>query len=501
MEGNRRFTVKVEGKIFEVERVRNAESQEDFIIVEKSLGKSFSCKISDGGALWTSKLLCQLSVACADPGTLFKYEDRFLRIKAFVKFNGRGRYVQTLVASKLPERAACICFPAGPNQEGWDEVGTSLITLVQATRPRARHGMTTERIVNGDGKVRNNMSFAEVCANESTIPTISIRTGTTVQGASWWKPMIICEYEGSKPDWLSLREKVWSVFGAVTVRITQDGVTLLFFDNEDSKERLLSLPPLRTWEGCYSFRTWGSKEGVLKENQLSGAFQITFCGIPFHQRTRHVVESLAKQCGSSFIINEDSIDLCKSSFSIILKGTNWEHIPRVITVEERGYRASILVEVVRLHSKVGDEVLGFLPERSVVEEGGSMSLFDTLAPSTTFDQVRTAVTPFSQSVPPGFTNPFSGAAAGKSPSLQPISLSAKQPPSCSNPFAKEQIDERMGDGKNLNRFEPLLLLNNEEFVCTPGFYHNNLSVHLGWKRLMMSLVKKRAMFQVMSLFC
>ncbi|KAF5177635.1 hypothetical protein FRX31_032780 [Thalictrum thalictroides] len=142
-------------------------------------------------------------------------------------------------------------------------------------------------------------------------------------GTSWWKSVVLCNYSGVKPDWFWVRDKVKSVCGQLVMKITQEGEAFLCFEDDCAREKVLSLPPLHSWEGTYSFRSWGPMDGILPNHLWKSDVSVTFYGIPLHFRSRQVVEALSKKCGSVFTIDESSINICRGSASVIMKDCLW----------------------------------------------------------------------------------------------------------------------------------------------------------------------------------
>ncbi|KAF5195724.1 hypothetical protein FRX31_014689 [Thalictrum thalictroides] len=134
-------------------------------------------------------------------------------------------------------------------------------------------------------------------------------------GASWWQPVVLCNYSGVKPDWFWVRDKVKSVCGQLLMKITKKGEVFLCFKDDCAREKVLAFPQLHSWEGTYSFRSWEPMDGG-----------------------RSPLEEV------------------------------WSQIPRSITVDKRGYLAHILVVATRMNPFGFSDLVGDLPDlRSEVE--------------------------------------------------------------------------------------------------------------------------------------
>ncbi|KAF5198331.1 hypothetical protein FRX31_012083, partial [Thalictrum thalictroides] len=419
-----RSFVNTEGKSFEISRWRNAKPEEEFGIIERGKGRVFTSKLSNGGAWWLGKLLVQLSLNSVAFGTVFTYDDRFLKIKATVRVNRGGIYIHCLIIPKpqRTSRAACLCFPAGIDGEGWGKVGGKIKDLL----PISNQKCINEHTSNEAGvKERDNRTYANVCANNhvtTSDPKISIQEVGGALGDSWWSPVVFCHYEGSNPDWFWVREKIRSACGEVIIKVTEEGDAFMVFSDDEAKDKLLSLPPLQTWDGCYMFRKWSRAEGSIEDKYLKGDVKLTFYGIPYHLRTKIVVKALAQKCGKNYKVDEESIDACKASSSVVIKGCQWGKIPRVLMLEDRGFSVSILVEAARVVMMENDYQTGILPERYSGEE------------------------------PIGSTiSPIRREHVGQVNSAN------------SNPFVDDFVDETSGVGDQ-NRFQPLMLAGSNEEV-------------------------------------
>ncbi|KAF5181077.1 hypothetical protein FRX31_029336 [Thalictrum thalictroides] len=448
-----RVSLTVEGKDFVFEHWRNAKPEEEVGITEKTRGKVFTGVLSLGGARWICKLLCQISGLSTLNGNTFTFDDRFFKIKAVTRSNRRGFFLQTLIVPKIYGRkAACLCFPAGENQKNWLLIGESFKDLL----PQNKSAVQTQANPSGnDARVRENFSFADVCAAKPSLETnnrVSFRRGLTVMDAQWWQPVVLCSYVGKKPDWFWVRDKVRTVCGNLSMKITAEGEAIILFDDERCREKLLSIPPLQTWEGCFTFRSWGPRDGAFPMDLLQCDVMVKFSGIPFHLRTRRVVEALAMRCGTSFTIVDNSIDFCKGYAVVLIKKCDWCKLPRSITIEERGYLALVLVEATRCTTREEEELVGELSELRPTERVGEPPIEIGLPPITC-GHVEPAASLTSMSHPPGFTA-FEPARQDDF-FCRPIVRNT-------NPFIEDHVETTLASKADQNSFEPLILLENND---------------------------------------
>ncbi|KAF5185393.1 hypothetical protein FRX31_025018 [Thalictrum thalictroides] len=451
-----RNIIQVEGKVFEFEHNTNANTEEEVEIIEKTRGRVFNCKLSKAGAKWIGKLCYQLSSTTTQTGTFFSFDDKFIKIKATIRYNKWGAFVHTIVTTKKQrKRAACLCFPSGEHQKGWDLLGCTIRDLLS---PTATFPMSQTQNHGGSdhfAKVRGDFSFATACTSSPIpplSPDISFRSGGAVIGASWWQPVILCHYDGRTPNWFWVRDKIRSACGEVFIKVTQEGEALLTFNEEKHKDLLLSLPPLSSWEGTYTFRKWGPMDGAFKSYMFRGDVNIVFNGIPYHLRSRRVVESLAQRCGHNYLIDESSIDLCKASCTVTLKDCEWRQIPRVITIEERGYIAEIMVEASRIAPSEVSGLVGNLPDF----QQEKMMADRPLSTPTSQGQMLSKESSAALTRPPGFdcTSP-------STKHRSPLANNSGLPVRSTNPFEDEQPGDNMLMVNVQNSFQPLLLLGEE----------------------------------------
>ncbi|KAF5183998.1 hypothetical protein FRX31_026415 [Thalictrum thalictroides] len=112
---------------------------------------------------------------------------------------------------------------------------------------------------------------------------------------------------------------------------------------------LISLPPFSSWERDFCFSKWSKEAGVLSSEEIKDMgkdLTIQVKGIPLHFRIRSVMEEIAKACGHSWKVNDDSLDLVGGIPSISLANYDISKIPRIIYVVESGHRFPVVIEIV-----------------------------------------------------------------------------------------------------------------------------------------------------------
>ncbi|KAF5203337.1 hypothetical protein FRX31_007076, partial [Thalictrum thalictroides] len=97
------------------------------------------------------------------------------------------------------------------------------------------------------------------------------------------------------------------------------------------------------------FSSWSPAAGSISKSEIQEMGKnLKFCfkGIPYHLRSRSTVDSLAKACGDSWIVEEESINHTGDNARVIMKVVNLEKILRVLYLTESGQRFSVVVGVI-----------------------------------------------------------------------------------------------------------------------------------------------------------
>ncbi|KAF5181870.1 hypothetical protein FRX31_028543 [Thalictrum thalictroides] len=459
MVGRSSYVVVVEGKSFELQQRQKTSPEEEIAISEKRRGKLFNGTFSIGGVRWVGKLMCQISVLTPVSGTLYKFQDKWSSIQASVLSNHYGLYLQCFISLKHKNKgAACLCFPARKNCEGWTNLGARIRDL---TEGKSRSINSTPPTQVYESRLHPNSSYAQVCANVNPKPpSISVQSLAGGLGEIWWSNLIIGRYEGSKPDWFWARDKIRAVCGEVVIKTTDEGIAVLDFHDLQAKNKLLSLPALRSWDGVYSFKQWHPSDGMLSESQMFGDFQVTFYGIPLHLRIKEVVESLAGKCGKNFCVDHDSIEIWKSECSATIKGGDWRLVPLVIVIQDGIVAANVRVGLSSLGKKVISDLIGEVPERSPISLDRPVPAVDHVVAVLDSSHVAKGSTS-DASFPPGFGPAPSHLSS--SPHVITTGINGSFYQRSTNPF----LDDLPANEKFLspNRFHPFSTLSEEAILC------------------------------------
>ncbi|KAF9616548.1 hypothetical protein IFM89_030009 [Coptis chinensis] len=367
--GRRRSFSVVEGKSFEFEWWNNSSGAEEVSLIERGINGVFKWSVSLGAAKWLGSFLCQSSLGSIKSGPPLNFWDGYTKMICSIRSNIRGDYINMLLISRgRDSRPKTLCFPAGSDTEGWAEVGSKLLKLLDSSQTLLTRANTTGGISRFQNVPANSQRNVAGGSTESTVrstssPTIQVRSRGTVLNASWWSSTVICTASTSVPDWRWVKQNICVVFGQTDLRPMDGGGALVFFNTEHNANKLVSMPPLKFWEGEILFKRWNPEVGALS-SALFGSKEVclNFTGVPVHLKTPAIVELLVKECGTLVHIDELSLDCRKSKIGAKASVMDWGKIPRIINIEERGYVFPVWVEV-ELHGGGG----GVMPP---VEQGG-----------------------------------------------------------------------------------------------------------------------------------
>ncbi|KAF5176816.1 hypothetical protein FRX31_033597 [Thalictrum thalictroides] len=339
----RRVLARSEGKSFQIDWIRQAKRGEDIELVERSSTGVFSAKISLDGGRWLGKLFCQISLGTTTVGTVFRKIEEDGSITGVLEANKRENFLRLVVFRRHDSRKfRSLCFPAGSDFESWGFLGTELRKILEDDRrdcgllkpPALFHPL------HQPGPPMYSSSYAEVVeggGGKSMVkgdgPNLVLAPSKLSLHANWWSPVAICRSDSSRPNWLWVESKVKGIFNHATFKYPNKVEALIVLGSEDEVNYLASLPRLTSWEGSFSFSSWSPAAGSISKSEfreMGKNLKICFKGIPYHLRSRSTVDSLAKACGDSWIVEEESINHTGDNARVIMKAVNLEKIPRVL---------------------------------------------------------------------------------------------------------------------------------------------------------------------------
>ncbi|KAF5189408.1 hypothetical protein FRX31_021005 [Thalictrum thalictroides] len=337
----RRVLARIEDKSFQIEWVRFANRDEDVALVERSRGGVFTAKISLEGGRWLGKLLCQISLGLTQVGTLFRSIEPFGAITGLVEANDRGYYLRLVIFHRSAgNKFRTLCFPAGKDFESWGSLSVDLRNLLDSgtrLQPLPPATIKYHQQIQNEAPV----TFVDVVAkggdrNRNSFPNQFVARSRMNLNAGWWAPVALCRSDHSNPDWSWVESKVKGIFSQATFKYPSNGEAIIALDSDEEVAHLISLPPLNNWEGSFVFREWFPAAGSLSSSDLQEMGKeiiLDLKGIPYHLRSKSIVERIAKSICSSWKVNEESINCNGDDPRVIVKNCDLEKIPRVLFLE------------------------------------------------------------------------------------------------------------------------------------------------------------------------
>ncbi|KAF5179269.1 hypothetical protein FRX31_031144 [Thalictrum thalictroides] len=338
---------KIQSKTFRLDFVGGSLDESQIQISEFGKKGSFKATISPGCAKWLGNILCDLISVEREEFRSWEIIDKGTPVVAVARENRAGEVLQVFFHGRRgTKQAKCICFPAGWARNGWKEMGKGLLGLVMPTSD-LNSVMANTQGKKPLGKIQEvNKGLTVKCSSNALYPVAEVQAERAVANVQWWKQAMMCGSSNPFVDWEWVRAKIYNRFGGATLRVLDSGEAVVFLSNDADREELERLPPLEA-EGCViKFRRWTPVEGGLPYNKnLSKPYWLTLKGIPLHLRVKKVVESLAGICGEMMEIDEPSLNFGVSNQRVKIKSSDLLMIPRLIFLEERGYKFKIQVMV------------------------------------------------------------------------------------------------------------------------------------------------------------
>ncbi|KAF5188026.1 hypothetical protein FRX31_022386 [Thalictrum thalictroides] len=391
MRNRRWFTV--EQKSFEMEFEKdNAESMR-VSLVERSLGRTFKATTSEGGARWMGGYLCECSTKFLKS---MRYHDSKVVVLGCIQKNERGEYVKfTCFSKNLKGSGQVICFPAGVEEDGWAVAGLTLLSLFDRNVEREQFNSEQRRentshhqlsqpswgrewpvLKKGDNietPVMSNewspkwtlLRKGDVIPAELNeqrcikIPRVSVHAKHGILNLSWWSAAVVCTPSERVDSWRPILGRICECFGEAEMTGLKNGEAIIFLRDTMTAEKLAGMKPL-SWEGTViNFRRWVPEFNSIPHDRFTPKEQcINLIGIPLHLRKMNLVKELVQSFSSKSEVDEESLQFKNCNVRVKIFDGDWELIPRVAIMEERGYCHKILIEIIH-----DEPVLCVVPEK------------------------------------------------------------------------------------------------------------------------------------------
>ncbi|KAF5194703.1 hypothetical protein FRX31_015708 [Thalictrum thalictroides] len=154
------------------------------------------------------------------------------------------------------------------------------------------------------------------------------------------------------------------VFGQADMTGVETGEAIVFMKSEKEAYQLAGMTPLFVEGIKISFRRWTPEfNSVPEEKYNTDLLKVYLIGIPLHLKKKPIIEDLMRKVGLSVEVDEQSLSITKSSALVRVIKPDWENIPRILYMEERGYLYKICLEI-----ETEESLILNLPEKSGEEE-------------------------------------------------------------------------------------------------------------------------------------
>ncbi|KAF5180842.1 hypothetical protein FRX31_029571 [Thalictrum thalictroides] len=367
---NKKWVV-IEQKSYELEFIQANRRAMQVTVVERAMGRTFRTNTSEEGAKWMGTFLCEASVKEVKP---LWYQDDSVSIMGGIQQNEKGAYVRfTCYTKNTGGKGKVLCFPAGVEKDGWAVAGLSIWALFnQDPQSNQRNKQfsaqdkgeevwpTLNNEVRGQGKSilegtgrngKQQRSNEGVIIKQAAVvgpSRVEVVANHGVLNASWWGVAVICTPSVRMEKWEPILEKVCSCFGEADLTMLKSGEALVFLKDKQAAEKLASMNPLSCDGIIVSFRRWTPFFNAIQLERFNPQQHlIHLIGIPLHLKKKPVVEELIQSFCSKMEVVEESMNISQNVAIVRIWDAKWESIPRVLTLEERGYVHKIIVEIVQ----------------------------------------------------------------------------------------------------------------------------------------------------------
>ncbi|KAF5178291.1 hypothetical protein FRX31_032122 [Thalictrum thalictroides] len=382
----------VEKKVIEVERIYNGAGGGRISISERGPKGVFQVSTTEGGGRWLGKFLCELSLT---PMDWKKYTDNLVSIVGISKENRQGRYLEVMVTHRQGgNRVKVLRLPAGKGRNGWADVGLCLLDLfepgVKADKenvmgedsrqfqrniyPMVKTNSVMQR-ERQPMKLRSNQKEEEIPRGETTqkeqmvVAIGGVFNRNTITQYSWWESSVFCRSISTIKNWDGLKKKVEVIVGEVTIKRLGDNEVMIDTQSREMAWKLESMQSVEEGGVRFNMRRWSPECGSLNKGMiLEKERWVLLQGIPYHLRFEEAVNKMMKVFCQNFEVEKVStIWWRRDEIRVKTKGVRLQDIPRVLFVEDRGFKFPIIVA---LEEETGGQKEEWQSFSKSGEEGG-----------------------------------------------------------------------------------------------------------------------------------
>ncbi|KAF5203300.1 hypothetical protein FRX31_007113 [Thalictrum thalictroides] len=170
----------------------------------------------------------------------------------------------------------------------------------------------------------------------------------TITHYSWWETSVFCFSNARMVDWEWLKGKVEEIGGEVEIRPLDDQKAVMDTKSREHAWRIANIKGIEENGVRVELKRWTPECGGLGEEFFTEKNRrIKLCGIPYHLRFEEAAKKIMNKFCKSFVIEMDHSRLWgNEDIFVRMQGVKLEEVPRVVYVEERGYRFPVEIVIV-----------------------------------------------------------------------------------------------------------------------------------------------------------
>ncbi|KAF5186396.1 hypothetical protein FRX31_024017 [Thalictrum thalictroides] len=346
----KRFVV-AERKSFEFEWRKQAPWEEAIVLVERSSNGTFRSAISKEGGRWLAKALCQISLE--REGSL-GFNDGSLSINGVCRSNRLGKFFQITTRKRgTRNRDHVLRFPAGKDRNAWSAAGVKLMDLVNL-QPKQETTQNEEGRIQKSNEWKNTRAWKDPREGEKRQyeagrnMAVRIWSPLTQKNSSQWTASVVAKANTHLVDWSWVKSRVEALVGESTLKVLKSGEAFISMQSEEKALKLVDLDSFAMGGVRVNFQKWNPAMGRISEEELKPQrVKIRLHGLPLHLRSEDVAKQLAQRLSTSFEVLRDTCNIANPFVEVVLRDIGWEEIPRVMSLEERGFSFKIKVEGIK----------------------------------------------------------------------------------------------------------------------------------------------------------
>ncbi|KAF5194048.1 Pentatricopeptide repeat-containing protein [Thalictrum thalictroides] len=172
---------------------------------------------------------------------------------------------------------------------------------------------------------------------------------------------VLCKSNSKLVNWEWVRSKAEELVGDTTITLLNEGEAVLATDSQENARKLEEHNRIEVGGTKILLTRWTPEFGSIKGFEALKEFNIGLRGIPIHLRLEKVMMKIMAYFCKDFEVIGNSVEFNSGEVvRVDVRNMMLEDIPRIVFLEERGYKFSILVDVMEKGDDK-DEPLGVEP--------------------------------------------------------------------------------------------------------------------------------------------